>query len=84
MDTFYERLQTVLTLDDDSLRDLVGRAFDALNVPEHKRAKIIKDLPLYRARAKELSPEELEALIGSIGKERVFEILKSLEGAQDG
>ena len=83
MENLYDRLQAILKLDEQSLKDLVSRALDALNVDQTRRAQILKDLPAYRARAQKLTPEELNALVSALGGERAAQIIKTLEGAHE-
>lgn len=84
MENLFSRLQALADQDEKTLKPLLETVFTAIGIPASKREQILENLPAVKEKVKELKPEQLDAILQSLGEERVGGILRALEKAQNG
>lgn len=73
-------LRNLLSLDDESFKNLIKQISAAAGADPNKTAAFMSDVPAIKNMLANLSPKEAEKLLNAAGKEKSEEILRIIKG----
>lgn len=80
MDREQELIRQIGTLDDDALREGLGKVAQSMGIAPNLAAMYLSDMKRIRETLSSLTPEDLQKITANLGEENMNQILGSLKG----